>query len=460
MKRSDVRQLLAWRPADVRAANTMTSLMHILPVHEQLALSVWIQGFWPFQQKWLLDWSNYSMLLKSRQIGASYTYGALATLWGMLGEKTSLVSKNKDAADFVLDYAETHCQKLQSLGSTLARCVRTRSEINFHERGGKLRSVPSQGARGTSGNVILDEFAYYDHEEEVWDATAPAATQGHRIRILSTPNGVGNMFHRFWFSGNKAFRGLRHATTIDEAIAQGMPVNIEHCWQVAMYDPRRFDQIYRCQFLDADTQFITSAMLKEASFDFTHHALPQGEVERYGGMDIGKEHDLTAFATVSIDRYGVLWAWPVETRKRTSEDDLDGLLYDGLVNHGLVRVALDATGIGSFPADRFQQRYGEDKIEKVVFTLQMKEKLATTLYRVMAENRLKIPTSDSQLRDDLASLRRIPTAAGNLRYDAPRTEGGHADRAWALALAVYSAVSGDDRRKYVFESEEDDNELE
>jgi len=39
---------------------------------------------------------------------------------------------------------------------------------------------------------------------------------------------------------------------------------------------------------------------------------------------------------------------------------------------------------------------------------------------------------------ELASIRRIITAAGNIRYDAPRTSEGRADRAWALALALYA----------------------
>jgi len=37
----------------------------------------------------------------------------------------------------------------------------------------------------------------------------------------------------------------------------------------------------------------------------------------------------------------------------------------------------------------------------------------------------------------LCSIRREVTDAGNVRYDAPHTPEGHADKAWALALALY-----------------------
>ena len=40
-----------------------------------------------------------------------------------------------------------------------------------------------------------------------------------------------------------------------------------------------------------------------------------------------------------------------------------------------------------------------------------------------------------------ASIRRIVTKQASVRYDAPNTDKGHADRAWALALAVYAAAN-------------------
>ena len=42
------------------------------------------------------------------------------------------------------------------------------------------------------------------------------------------------------------------------------------------------------------------------------------------------------------------------------------------------------------------------------------------------------------LRDDLHSLKRTTTSAGNVRFVADRSENGHADRAWALALALHA----------------------
>jgi len=59
----------------------------------------------------------------------------------------------------------------------------------------------------------------------------------------------------------------------------------------------------------------------------------------------------------------------------------------------------------------------------------------STLRLALEEGRLLLPHSPELLRD-LASLRRIAQPGGGFRYDASDRGGSHADRAWALALAV------------------------
>lgn len=47
--------------------------------------------------------------------------------------------------------------------------------------------------------------------------------------------------------------------------------------------------------------------------------------------------------------------------------------------------------------------------------------------------------SEHEIREDLHSVRRIITASNNIRFDADSDEStGHADRFWALALALYA----------------------
>jgi phage FluMu gp28-like protein len=58
--------------------------------------------------------------------------------------------------------------------------------------------------------------------------------------------------------------------------------------------------------------------------------------------------------------------------------------------------------------------------------------------RLLEERRLKIPY-DPAIRAALGAIKRCITPAGTVRFDAERSEAGHADHFWALALALHAA---------------------
>ena len=62
----------------------------------------------------------------------------------------------------------------------------------------------------------------------------------------------------------------------------------------------------------------------------------------------------------------------------------------------------------------------------------------TYLSQIKTTDRIDIP-EDRALRSALHAVRRIPTAGGHFRFDADRTEAGHADEFWALALGLLAA---------------------
>ena len=69
----------------------------------------------------------------------------------------------------------------------------------------------------------------------------------------------------------------------------------------------------------------------------------------------------------------------------------------------------------------------------------VKAELATDLRIAFEDHTVQIPAL-RELRDDLHSIKRVVTVAGNVRFDAQRSEtDGHADRFWALALTIHAA---------------------
>ncbi len=68
----------------------------------------------------------------------------------------------------------------------------------------------------------------------------------------------------------------------------------------------------------------------------------------------------------------------------------------------------------------------------------VKEDMAVRTRRHFEQTTIRTP-EDRNLRSAIHAIRRIPTAAGHFRFDAERSEAGHADEFWALALALLAA---------------------
>jgi phage FluMu gp28-like protein len=87
--------------------------------------------------------------------------------------------------------------------------------------------------------------------------------------------------------------------------------------------------------------------------------------------------------------------------------------------------------------ERLVQRWGH-RAEAVTFTAPAKSELAMPLLRLFQDKLVRVP-AEAEVREGLHSVRKIVTAANNIRLDADRDERGHADRFWALALANHAA---------------------
>lgn len=98
------------------------------------------------------------------------------------------------------------------------------------------------------------------------------------------------------------------------------------------------------------------------------------------------------------------------------------------------------TGLGIGWGDDAQKKFGTHRVECVTFSAKVKEALAYPVRGKMEDSKLRIPYKP-EIRADLRAVTKETTAAGNIRFTAERSENGHADRFWALALAV-NAASG------------------
>lgn len=420
-----------------------------LPEREWTAVKLWIHEFYGYQQTWLLDNAMASILLKSRQSGATFTYAAVAVLWALLGEDTVVISKGQREADLVLKNVKKHIAVLVRLGSKWAIPTADSAQRVIISTGKEITSLPpTSGGRGFSANVILDEFAYYEHPDETWDSVSAVTTHGFKLRIMSTPNGVGNPFHSAYKEHKE--RGYRlHRVTVHDAIADGMRLNVADLLRVqCKNDPRIFGQVYECKFLDSQFQYIANYLIEAAQTD----SVPDGyNGPFYCGLDVGRTSDLTVLTVIQKHNAEKKWATrQIVKSRRTSQDDIEAMIQRAKDRYHFRKLTMDATGLGIFPAEQMQKKFGVSKIDPFVFTLNSKAELATGAYTVFAEKRIWIPKSklldtDPEdcilLAEDIASIQRVVSEAGNIKYEAPHNANGHADRAWSLFLAINAAMN-------------------
>jgi phage FluMu gp28-like protein len=101
------------------------------------------------------------------------------------------------------------------------------------------------------------------------------------------------------------------------------------------------------------------------------------------------------------------------------------------------RACIDSTGMGAPLAESLEREFGP-RVEPVTFTAAAKEDMAYRVKRRM-EQRLDLIPDAPEIARAFGAVKKLVTAAGNTRFDAERTDLGHADEFWAKALADLAA---------------------
>jgi len=162
-----------------------------------------------FQEKTVREFKDnrFNIILKSRQLGIS-TLSAGYSLWLMtfFQDKNILViaTKQEVAKNLVTKVRVMHA----NLPSWLKqRCVEDNKLNLRYMNGSQIKAVSSgpEAARSEALSLlILDEAAFIDKIDEIWTASQQTLTTGGSCIALSTPNGVGNWFHRTWVEAEEA----------------------------------------------------------------------------------------------------------------------------------------------------------------------------------------------------------------------------------------------------------------
>lgn len=335
-------------------------------------------------------------------------------------------------------WADVWCFAMRQCGYNVT--FTAKSEEILFSNGSRICGLPAnpKTARGYSANLILDEFAYHDHPDRIWAGVFPSVTNEiafqYKVRIGSTVAGKNNKFWRILEERDSEWS--KHVVTVEDAVRDGMPINIP-VLRKAVDDEDIWRQEYMCEPVDAATVLLPYELLEkctsnEASADyFDMDELRDSNRQFFLGMDIGRQHDLSAI-WLAENVAGKLVTRRLEVLNRVPLDEQQGRLFDYLRFPSVAFALIDGTGIGYQIAENAEREF-PCRAEKYMFNAQSKADLFIGLQGAMQRREFLIPKS-ATIRNDLHSVQRLFTSGGRVLFSAPTSADGHADRATAAAL--------------------------
>lgn len=426
-------------------------------------------NFLPYQRRYINDQSRFKIVEKSRRVGITYAQSYEDVEYSLTKgrRKVWFSSRDDSAAAEYIDYCRFFLEKLFGIAAAYigteivdpakdiqSRLIRMKNGSEIHA----MTSAPGR-FRSKGGKVILDEFAYHEHQEELYAAAQPAILRGDPIRIISTYNGMGNLYYRLV---QKVKAGQLdwslHRIPLVDAVGQGLLDNImdrtttekeQAAWLAEVRKNCVSNDIwlqeYCCTPVDSATAFITYELLAQNEREEEKIIRDITEIramnEIYIGIDIGRKKDLTA-VWITEKTESLYITRRVITLKDMSFSDQKAIIWPLLSLPNLRRACIDSTGLGMQLSEEALQTFGRYRIEQVNFSGAVKESMAFGVLAKLQDKLFLIPDRN-EIRESFHNIKRVVTAAGNIRFDAERTEAGHSDEFWAAALSLYAADATD-----------------
>jgi phage FluMu gp28-like protein len=433
--------------------------------------------FLGFQGRWNADRSRMKIAEKSRQLGFSWC-DAYDTVTETAGTEWPfdcwVTSRDQIQAQLYTEDCQMWAKSLNILATDLGQSILENAETGRHASAQRLKLANGRDIWSLSSNVDaqagkrgtrkLDEFALNPENRRLFAIARPGITWGGRLVIFSTHRGSHNYFNELIREirekGNPKHFSL-HRVTIEDALRDGLLVKLKQQW--ARIDPNderllmseddylqnerdecadeeTWLQEYMCVPADDASAFLEYEQIIKCRYrpeEIWETDLFDAKGELFVGVDIGRKHDLTVIWV--LEKLGdTFYTRRVIEMSRQRFDAQEAELYAILALPQVRRCCIDETGIGIQFTERAKIYSG--KVEGVTFTPRVKEELAYPLKTAFEEMRVRIP-DNKFITTDLRAVKKETTLSGNVRFAADRGVNGHADRFWALALALHAGAT-------------------
>ncbi|EAB2011988.1 hypothetical protein FNI14_04855 [Salmonella enterica subsp. salamae] len=465
-----------------------------------------------YQAKWFKDESQICIAEKSRRTGLTWAEAARNVITAAKPKKRGgrnvfyVGSKQEMALEYISAcalFARAFNQLAQADVYEQTFWDSEKKEeiltymIRFPNSSFKIQALSSRPSnlRGLQGDVVIDEAAFHESLDELLKAAMALTMWGARVRIISTHNGVDNLFNQYIQEAREGRKDYSvHRITLDDAIADGLYKRIcyvtgqvwspeaEKRWRDDLYrnapSKEDADEEYGCVPKKSGGAYIPHALIElamvrgipiltfEAPEDFLSRAawLRESEINawceehlkpllntlnprsRYSfGEDFARRGDLTCFTLLEItEDLQKREAFRVELRNMPYQQQRQIMLYILERVTRLIGAAFDATGNGDFLAEAALERFGPEMVDSVQLSAKWYGEWMPKLKAEFEDQNIFVARHQTTLDD----LRHIKVVAGTPQIDKGRTKDENATAAgsrrhgdFAVALCMANRAS-------------------
>ena len=395
--------------------------------------------------------SRFNLVRKFRQAGIT-TLCAAYSLWSIIFKEHHNVMVvsigDRESTAFLARVMDMY----EDLPIWLKPAIREKNKHTlFLSTGSKIKSQPAGAGRGESvSHLIVDEAAFIEKMREFWAAVYPTVSTGGKVTMLSTVNGMSNLFYELWRDAGKG----ENQFNVVEINWKEHPDYTEKWAEETRSNmpPRLWMQEYECEFLgtgdtfiDFDTlQRLTDTINIEFRSEYQNRLRVFKDPDPYSQYMIsidasyGREHDYSAFHVLNLyNGEQVAEFYSNVTNLR----DLAQIVSDVGIRYNLAYVVVERNGLGIALIERLFEEIEYENLwmdEKGEFGLQLTTKTREVVLSYLEDyvRSSKIKVNSKRTLDELVTFI-IQEDTGKIKAD----EGYHDDLVMSLANGAYAMDS-------------------
>lgn len=205
---------------------------------------------------------QFNVVKKPRQMGLSWLTACYG-LWliNFHNDKSVLIISIRDGE--AMEFKDKARYSYDRLPDFLMVTATDKSKHGLNlANGSQFQSVPQTKQAGRSkalSLLILDEVAFQEHADDIWAAAWPALSTGGNAILISTTNGIGNLYHRVYEEAQSEQNDF-HPIDVEWTQFPGR----DEVWlekQKRQLGDRKFRSEIMCEFLGSGDTVISGKIL-------------------------------------------------------------------------------------------------------------------------------------------------------------------------------------------------------